>query len=266
MQQIDFARYKFNCLRCGKCCSNVVKKQKINAYGYDCFGKLSYNPKISMDIPYFEIPKLKVHLLSLEKENPIVHPLDVFFLKEKSVGFIFGYQLAVKNDKMCYFYDSANKRCEIYQDRPNSCRYYPLSYNPENLSKPIPHGICQAFMDEIARKCPSIQEGTSLRFSNFDIAESFKNEFKIYLDIIYYLLAQRSLFFKYFKSSILNIKNVKPTKVNHYKLLDFSEFFSWASKHLYGNTDQIKLRMLMMELEELKKHFKTSYTSKTELL
>jgi Fe-S-cluster containining protein len=32
-------------------------------------------------------------------------------------------------DAYCCFYDSENKKCEIYEQRPEGCRFYPIIYD-----------------------------------------------------------------------------------------------------------------------------------------
>ena len=32
-------------------------------------------------------------------------------------------------DGHCYFYDPNTKKCKIYEDRPEGCRYYPIIYD-----------------------------------------------------------------------------------------------------------------------------------------
>ena len=34
-------------------------------------------------------------------------------------------------DGRCFFYDTSKKRCQIYRDRPQGCRVYPVIYSEE---------------------------------------------------------------------------------------------------------------------------------------
>jgi Fe-S-cluster containining protein len=91
-------KYHKYCIECGGYC---CKENEMILSEKDIKKIILMNPKIS------------------KKE-------DIVFIN--SEGF---YQLKNK-DFRCIFYNEQNKECEIYNFRPQGCKFYPLIYNLEN--------------------------------------------------------------------------------------------------------------------------------------
>ena len=83
------------CRSCGECCVNT-----------------------EMEISRSDIKKI-------EKKNP-------FGFKQHDFCTFFDNFYHLKNvNNYCCFFDSTQKKCKIYDYRPEGCRYYPIIYNLE---------------------------------------------------------------------------------------------------------------------------------------
>lgn len=262
---IDFSQFKFECLKCGKCCSNRVKKQKVQNYAYDFRGNFTYNPVTSIDIPYFEKQSLERKIFLKLGHKPRIVPLEAFFLKTFPIGFVFGYQFRVNGSHECFYLDLNSKKCKIYDVRPLSCRYYPLYFNIKDISDPLHHLECNNFDNKI-KSHHEIRYGNSVKLRNLQTKKSFPYEFPLYLDIIYFILGQRYLIFEHLSSYLLDQEKVTPQKIKHYELKDFSTFFTWAYQNFTSQTDQLKLNMFRTDFYDLIYYFKKSDAFKSGVI
>ena len=133
---LDLKKVNFTCRKCGNCCYNILRKVEIGQYGYNFQGKFTYNPQTSVSISYTEVPELKKNLYNQYILELDIHPGDVFFMKDFSIGFIFDYQLEVKKKKYCRYYDIRERVCTIHPIRPTACRAYPFTVNLNNPTFP----------------------------------------------------------------------------------------------------------------------------------
>ena len=100
----------FSCLRCGKCCQNLIMPDLVT-------GK-----KRGLSLFPDEVKRLK----------KLARKLGVSLEIKEFIGFgrgrrkphkIVAYQLA---QSICPFYDENSRSCRIYEKRPLACRSYPL--------------------------------------------------------------------------------------------------------------------------------------------
>ncbi len=83
-----------------------MRNTEFGDYGYNFQGNFTYNPQVSVSIPFSEIPELKKNLSNHYNLGLQVHPEFVLFMRNIQVGFIFQYQLGVKKKKYCRYYNN----------------------------------------------------------------------------------------------------------------------------------------------------------------
>jgi len=230
-KSIDLENYHFECVRCGNCCYNVVRRVESNEYGYNFQGNFVLNPHTSVTIPFTEVPELKKNLSNHFNLELRLYPQYVLFLKEYQVGFIYNYQLGVKKKKFCRYYDIANRLCKIHSIRPSTCRAYPLTLNLDNTAFPTIEGTCTAVNEEIKRQFPSMKAGECFRFNNSGLIQAFFSEFLIYQITHEFLISQLRIIMSNL-DFLFNTDTITSEIAGKYKLLDFSEFFDWCYTHI----------------------------------
>ncbi|MBD3215285.1 MAG: hypothetical protein GF311_21940 [Candidatus Lokiarchaeota archaeon] len=118
---------RFECKRCGRCCSD--EKTIVN---------LTYNDilriKEALDLNLDEIN----HILGFyifdqepteeDKKKMVISPIET----ERGLAFV---GLRKRSDGTCYFYDQKEKKCLIYNARPNFCRTFPFSFEVKDVEK-----------------------------------------------------------------------------------------------------------------------------------
>jgi Fe-S-cluster containining protein len=61
----------------------------------------------------------------------------------------------------CYFYDRGKKICQIYENRPEGCRYYPIIYDARKkkcvIDKDCPSGVTFT-REEIRKICHKVRQ------------------------------------------------------------------------------------------------------------
>ena len=164
---------KFQCLQCGSCCQGqfFVDELKI----------------VKKYIPLYldEID----NLTSLAKElqvNPIIKPDFKFHDELNNQLIIITYAMQII-DK-CVFYDSTEKSCRIYDNRPATCQAYPVSAYQEAFQRQI----------SISTTCNGVKKLKkiySVEFNAESITKIFENELKnarkmeiYWKDIIYSIM------------------------------------------------------------------------------
>jgi len=145
---------RFECLKCGRCCSD--EKTIVN---------LTYNDilriKQALNLNLDEIN----HILAFyvfekeptekDKKKMVISPIET----ERGLAFA---GLRKKADGSCYFYDKNDKKCLIYNARPNFCRTFPFSFDVikktiSNSEKESPIKI--KYTEKGKEYCPGIGEG-----------------------------------------------------------------------------------------------------------
>ncbi|MFX1453831.1 MAG: YkgJ family cysteine cluster protein [Promethearchaeota archaeon] len=117
----------FKCQRCGACCSKDILRVQKGGMGIDYRGNYVKDPKISATLFTFEKPILERNIKKVSNIKPRFLPAMAFYMKAFKIGFVSLYQLPIKTDGSCYYYDNNLKKCKIYEIRPIACRIFPLT-------------------------------------------------------------------------------------------------------------------------------------------
>ncbi len=249
---LDFKNFNFECVRCGNCCYNILRKIEFGDYGYNFQGNLTYNPQRSLTIPFFEIPELKKNLSNKYNLELQVHPEFVFFMRDFQVGFIYQYQLGVKKKKYCRYYDIRKRQCKIYPVRPSVCRSYPLALNINNSTFPTIDTSCTGITNEIKKQFPNMKEGGTYNFNIEGLIKAFLHEFLIYQITHEYLVSQLQIILSNLALIFLDPDIITPQKVEGYKLLDFSQFFEWTKDYFKEKRVADILKLVRSQIEQLR--------------
>jgi len=123
----EIPNFKFECIRCGKCCSDT--KTIVNLT-FDDLKRLKEGLNLTLDdllqITSFYLFKESLSLDTFEKM--VIPPINT----EKGKSFI---ALRKVEGGRCFFYNIEAKKCRIYSIRPCFCRTFPFSYNLTNDNK-----------------------------------------------------------------------------------------------------------------------------------
>ncbi|KKM85854.1 hypothetical protein LCGC14_1284870 [marine sediment metagenome] len=254
VKSFDIAKINFKCTRCGNCCYNVLRKMEYGYYNYDFRGNFIYNPQVSVSVFFTEIPDLEKNLKEKYNLELKVHPAYVLFLKDFQVGFIYQYQVGVKKKKYCQYYDMRKRVCKIYPIRPSTCRSYPLTINTSNLTFPSIEPICTGIMNGINNQIPNMREGDFFNFSQAGLIKAFFQEFLIFQVTCEFLMSQLNIILSHLDFLFFDPSELKPQKVEGYKLLDFSEFFKWSKynikeKKIVGIIEKVKFQIEKLRIE-----------------
>ena len=163
---LDLKNFNFECVRCGNCCYNILRKMESGSYGYNFQGNFTYEPQVSATIPFSEIPELRKNLFNNYNVELRVLPEFVLFMRDINVGFVYQYKLGVKKKKFCYYYDIRKRECKIYPIRPSTCRSYPLTLNMNNPTFPTIEPTCTGITNEIKKQFPNMKEGEAYNINN----------------------------------------------------------------------------------------------------
>ena len=246
MDRLDLSNFHFTCSLCGDCCYNVVRKVETTSYAYDCQGKLTQNPEISVTIPYTELPTLKTNIRQLYNLDLRVYPQEVFFLKDYPIGFIYMYHLGVKKRKYCIFYDIHQRKCKIYSARPSACRIFPLVFNPDNINFPTIEWACTGIENEFKRQFPALKVGQAFEINNIELAHAFLDEFSLFVLNNEFMLSLFHLIVPHLGFLLLNGEPITPERISNYQLHDFSQFFTWTLSNIRNQ----KTRLLLKETQK----------------
>lgn len=245
---LDLKKFNFKCVKCGNCCYNILRRTETGEFGYNFRGEFTYNPLTSLTIPYTEVPELKRNLKRHYNLELDIHPQHVFFMKDFSVGFIFQYQVGVKKKKCCRYYDVQNRICKIYPIRPSTCREYPLAVNPSNLTFPSIEATCTGLIREVMRQHSDYKDGEPYHFNTLDIFNAFLTESLTFQMMHFYRVSQLEIITLDLGDLFLDYESITPKRIEKYKLLDFDEFFKWA-------TTNVKERKSLQAIKEAKQKF-----------
>ena len=112
--------FRFSCVDCGNCCTNA---QTVVNVTYSDILRIKKGMNLSLEevleILGFYVFGKKPSTEELKKM--VVPPIET----EKGLAFT---GLKKKEGGTCYFYDEKEKRCLIYNLRPNFCRTFPFSF------------------------------------------------------------------------------------------------------------------------------------------
>lgn len=113
------SRFSFNCTKCGFCCNERGPIPLV----LDDLIKWVKNDVISSILPHVSFIKTDLGTIDLVLDQKNDNPYGMNLNPD------------VKNDKKdaktltCPFYNQETKQCVIYENRPLSCRTYPLEYD-----------------------------------------------------------------------------------------------------------------------------------------
>ncbi|MHA1299239.1 MAG: YkgJ family cysteine cluster protein [Candidatus Helarchaeota archaeon] len=206
-KDIENKNLKFECQRCGECCS---------LYCIPCTDK-----DIKRILNYLKVPLKKAsdYVELVEPEDDMLESYEdvpKILIEDYDSQNIVLVLKSDKNEKYCYFYDKT-KKCTIYPVRPLVCRFFPIVYEyEENKEKELindPNGIKFSLFEE-GDYCKGIGKGKNVDFEKFrgitvqTIQEDldFEDKVKIWnLKIIFNQIKDWDE--EYFLKYILNIKD-----------------------------------------------------------
>ena len=249
---LDLKKLDFKCIKCGNCCYNALRQMGIGVYGYNFRGELTYNPQVSVTIPYTEVPELRENLYNQYNLGLKVYPEYVLFMKDFPVGFIVQYQMGVKKKKFCRYYDIQKRECKIYSIRPSTCRAYPLTANPENPTFPTIESTCKGISKAIEKQFPNMREGEPYQINNFEMIQAFFHEFLTFQVIHEFILSQIELILSNLGFLFLDSYMITPEKIEGYELIDFSQFFRWVKTHVQDKNIIQILKQVQLKFDQLR--------------
>ncbi|TFF85731.1 MAG: YkgJ family cysteine cluster protein [Promethearchaeota archaeon] len=143
-------KLRFECTRCGRCCTD--EKTLVNVTYRDIL-----RIKEALNLNLDEIN----HILAFyifdhepteeDKKKMVISPVET----ERGLAFV---GLRKRPDGSCYFYDKKEKKCLIYNTRPNFCRTFPFSFE---VIEEEP-GIRMKYTEKGKKYCPGINEDSPL--------------------------------------------------------------------------------------------------------
>lgn len=256
LHSIDISEQRFNCLKCGNCCYSVLREHDTGEYGYNFRGELVLNPATSLTILYNEKYELEQNLLHYDLKARF-YPEMVFFMKDYPYGFVYSYQLGVKKKKYCMFYDLSKRECKIYPIRPVICRSYPLGCNAFEGSNLLPEATCTGVKNMIHQIDPGVIEGELVYYpsSQDQMNSAFPAEFFLRANIINFSKWELRIILENLGSMFLKDKDVIPSKMKDYTLLNFKEFLSWAKVKINNKHQTLKIQRFSQNLDAGKRYF-----------
>ena len=256
LHSVDISSQKFKCFRCGNCCYDVLREQNTANYSYNFQGDLVKNPKTSLIILYNEKYELAHNLLEYGFQGRY-YPETVFFMKDYPYAFIYSYQLGVKKKKYCMFYDLSKRECKIYSIRPVICRSYPLGCNAFEGSNLLPEATCTGVIEMIHQVDPSVIEGELVYYpsSQDQMASVFLTEFFLQANIMNFSRWELKIILENLGSMFLKDKDVIPSRVKDYTLLNFREFHEWAKNKITNKQQKLMIQRFSQNMDSGKQYF-----------
>jgi len=147
--------FRFECKRCGNCCSD---KNTIVNVTYNDILRIKDALELNLDETN--------HILSFyifdkepteeDKKKMVISPVET----ERGKAFV---GLRKNPDGSCYFYDKENKRCRIYNARPNFCRTFPFSFSiSDKTAKKLENLIEIKYTEKAEEYCQGIDNDSPL--------------------------------------------------------------------------------------------------------
>ncbi|MFX0020858.1 MAG: YkgJ family cysteine cluster protein [Candidatus Hermodarchaeota archaeon] len=140
---------RFNCIKCGNCCTD--KDTLVNLTYLDILKiknglKLDLNEVLNL-LGFYIFDK---KITKDERKRMVIAPIET----EKGLAFV-----ALRKNSLggCYFYNSKNKKCLIYNLRPMLCRTFPFTFGILDEKKSQNKNKVKIFYTEKGKKyCPGI--------------------------------------------------------------------------------------------------------------
>ncbi len=123
------AKFTFNCTRCNKCCA-ARGPVPLTFWDLEMWAR---NGVLINFMPYLELYKNPAGNLDLILK-PIPIPKDDADQKATSLDPFASTPIEELLDEKCPLYNLEKKQCLIYDNRPLSCRTYPLEFDGKNYS------------------------------------------------------------------------------------------------------------------------------------
>jgi Fe-S-cluster containining protein len=151
----DLKNLRFACTRCGNCCTD--KDTLVNLTYLDILKiknglKLDLNEVLNLLGFYtFERP-----ITDDDRKRMVIAPIET----EKGLAFV---ALRKNNLGRCYFYNSKDRKCLIYDLRPKFCQTFPFTFGildeKYNQSK---NGLKISYTEKGKKYCPGISDESPL--------------------------------------------------------------------------------------------------------
>jgi len=177
----DIKNLRFECTKCGNCCTDkntIVNLTYLDILRIKAGLKLDVNEVLDI-LGFYVFDK---NLTNKDKKRMIISPIST----EKGLAFI---GLLKSSLGSCYFYDSTNKKCLIYDLRPSFCQTFPFSFKyMENKKNETNNKIDIFYTEKGKQYCPGISNKASLINYNYWInlgkrtLEELEKNFKIIKD------------------------------------------------------------------------------------
>jgi len=236
---------RFECINCGYCCEEVLRK-KEDGFAFDFNGNYVKHPYISVSVPHFEAPFFLKRVKERYQIDVKLIPSFAHFLRTHKVGFISNYQLPVKEDKSCIFFDKLEKKCNIYEAKPTSCEIFPLTaVNNDGCLNDTLDSKCKGIIDIIGE----LPDNLFIDLSNpifFHLKLLFANE--ITLNEVRGYITEREMKALLFLKDIFyfpHVDKIYNPEFQNYKLYNLSKFISFGKKYFKG-----RRKKLLMEYEK----------------
>lgn len=134
-------KFSFNCTKCGHCCEERGPIPLV----LDDLLRWAKNDVVASMMPYLKFIKTDLGTIDLvldqKNDNPYGLKLDPTVKKENTDS----------KTLTCPFYNKESKLCVIYENRPLSCRTYPLEYDGSQ------------FLVIDSENCPGIGNGSNTK-------------------------------------------------------------------------------------------------------
>ena len=236
--------FNFKCEKCGNCCYNIITEGKNPEFCYNYEGIFEIKPKTSVIVHYKEKPGIENYIISNTNLKPKFIPMHILFLRDYPIGFIYEYQLGVKKNRFCHYYNKKNQKCKIYEKRPAVCSYHPLIFSENDPRVPNVNHSCSVIEKELKKKIPNLKKGDPIiqKLEYDDLLLAFPSEYKVFLKTRFDWFVKASYIFNAFNNLFILTNKIRPNQIEDYKLVDMSEFFTWASKNLKTTRDRSILR------------------------
>ena len=223
--------YSFKCIKCGHCCRRPLQPYGGYLRGYNYKGLYVENPTRSPEICYFEEKKIRNVAAEKGIQNLKLFPSIILYLKDYHIGFVLHYQLDVKKNGNCIFFNNKIKLCSIYKDRPIICRTFPITYTHSKYLVPNVSIECKAFREALRNQNPEIpfyDESINIKSKGF-IYDSFKNQLIEYRRLHQFNI-ELLYFAEFFRDLFINPENLNFNEIKKYTLLNFDNFSIWLKK------------------------------------
>lgn len=156
---VEANNLRFTCIRCGKCCTD---KDTLVSLTYLDILRIKKGLKLSLEetidiLGFYTFNKI----ISLEEEKRMaISPIET----EQGLAFI---GLLKNKVGKCYFYDSDNKKCLIYNLRPVFCQTFPFSFGFLKEKSKENNTIDIFFTEKGKEYCPGISKDSPVIDRNY---------------------------------------------------------------------------------------------------